>query len=185
MISKLKLFTLIFLPAAGALFCGLALIQQKNIELSADQFAKLMKNQWLFSAMLIKDGAGNDEFRSLFEKTGLRVTVLDREGRVLFDSYGQEITESHWEREEIRNALLGVPSLIRRYSRTTRTRMVYYAQQLPDGRILRLAHQDAYYDEQLSALLTQTLLALVLLVAAVAVFSPPSPLSVMVLLTTA
>jgi len=169
MISRLKMFALVFLPAAVVLVFALALLQQKNQELSALQTVKMVKNQWLFASLLTEDGAEPEEFRRLSEKTGLRVTLVDRGGRVLFDSEVQDITESHKEREEIRNALLGAPSTARRGSRTTMTDTVYYAEALPDGRVLRVAYPAQYFEP--NALLAQTLASLVILAALAAFFA--------------
>jgi len=169
MISRYKMFALVFLPAAVVLLFALALLQQKNQELSALQTERLAKNQWLFASLLTEEGAGPEEFRRLSEKTGLRATLVDREGRVLLDSEVQNITESHKEREEIRNALLGVPSTSRRGSRTTRTETVYYAETLPDGRVLRVAYPARYFEPD--ALLGQNLASLMFLAASAAVFA--------------
>jgi len=172
MISRFKMFVLVFLPAAAILVFSLALIQQKNLELGAAQTEKMMKNQWLFASLLIGDEAGRSEFRRLSEEMGLRVTLVDRAGRVVFDSEVREdIIESHKDREEIRSALLGVPSLVRRRSRMTGTGTVYYAEALPDARILRVAYPAEYLDGQAVALLTQALAGLVILVALAAVFA--------------
>jgi two-component system phosphate regulon sensor histidine kinase PhoR len=169
MISRFKMFILVFLPAAAVLVFALALLQQKNQELSALRTEKMVKSQWLFASLLTGEGAAPEEFRRLSEKTGLRVTLVDREGRVLLDSEAGDLTESHKDREEIRNALLGVPSTARRGSRTTRTDTVYYAEALPDGRILRVAYPAQFFEP--NALLAQTLASLVILAALAALFA--------------
>jgi len=169
MIPRLKMFFIVFLPAAAVLVFALALLQQKNQELSAGLTEKMVKNQWLFASLLTEEGASPEEFRRLSEKTGLRVTLVDRTGLVLLDSEVPDITESHKEREEIRNALLGVPSTARRGSRTTRTDTVYYAEALPDGRVLRVAYPAQYFEP--NALLAQTLASLTLLAALAAFFA--------------
>jgi len=169
MISRFKMFVLVFLPAAVVLVFALALLQQKNQELNAGLTEKMVKNQWLFASLLTGEGAGPEAFRRLSEKTGLRVTLVDRAGRVLLDSEVPGITESHRDREEIRNALLGVPSTARRGSRTTRTETVYYAETLPDGRVLRVAYPAQYFEPD--ALLAQTLASLTILAALAALFA--------------
>jgi len=170
MISRTRMFALVFLPAAAVLVFALALIQQKNLELGAAQTETLLKNQWLFASFLLEGEAWKSDFRRLYEKTGLRVTLVDREGRALFDSEVRDITGSHKDREEIRNALLGVPTLIRRGSRTTRAITIYYAEALPDTRILRVAYPADYFDEQ-PGVLTQAWPGLALLAALAALFA--------------
>ncbi|MDR2726069.1 MAG: PAS domain-containing protein [Candidatus Adiutrix sp.] len=169
MISRSKMFALVFLPAAAVLVFALALIQQKNLELGAAQTERMMKNQWFFVSLLMEGGGKN--FQRLAESAGLRVTLVDPEGKVLFDTEVRDITESHKDREEIRNALLGVPTLIRRGSRTTRTLTIYYAEALPDARVLRVAYPAEYFDEQPGALLTQTLAGLMALAGLAALFA--------------
>ena len=170
-ISKSRIFALVFCPAAGALIFGLALVQQKNLELSAEQFEKLLKNQWEFAALLLEGDAEPAEYRRLFEKTGLRTTVVERDGRVVLEALAEAASETRLDREEIRSALLGVPALVRRHSRTTRAYTAYYARELPDGRVLRVAYQDGFYDAQRRALLSQAIWGLTVLVAAVALLA--------------
>ena len=171
MISRFKMFALVFLPAAATLVFALALIQQENLELGAARIETLMKNQWLFASLLIGDEAGRSGFRRLSETIGLRVTLVDREGRALFDSESRDITESHKDREEIRNALLGVPSMARRKSRTTRVDTLYYAEALADGHILRVAYPAEFFADQTVALLARTLAGLMVLMALAAAFA--------------
>jgi two-component system phosphate regulon sensor histidine kinase PhoR len=171
MISKFKMFALVFLPAAAVLVFALALIQQKNLELNAAQFEKMMKTQWLLVSLLIEDGAGEPEFRRLSEKTGLRVTLLDREGRLILDSEARDVTEPHRDREEIRSALLGVPAMARRRSRTTRTDTIYYAEAAADAGILRVARPADDLDRQREALMAQAMAGLIILVALAAAFA--------------
>ncbi|MDR2725146.1 MAG: hypothetical protein LBC90_03575, partial [Candidatus Adiutrix sp.] len=155
MISRSNMFALVFLPAAVVLVFTLALIQQKNLELGEAKIERMMKNQWFFVSLLLENRGWGADFTRFAERMGFRVTLVDREGKVIFDSEARDITESHKDREEIRNALLGVPTLIRRGSRTTGAPMIYYAEALPDGRILRMAYPAAFFDEQPGALLTQ------------------------------
>lgn len=72
-----------------------------------------------------------------------RVTILDLDGEVLFESDTQSPLESHIDREEVKNALNGVPEAVERYSETFGCTMTYYALKtsLADGReiVLRLA----------------------------------------------
>ena len=169
MISRLQMFALVFLPTALALVFALALVHQKNQEISKAHLENMLKNQWFLSSLLAEAGVGEPEFRRLSEKIGLRVTLVDPEGRTIFETETDEIHETREHRPEIRNALLGVPSLARRQSRTTKTDTVYYAQALPDGRVLRVASPADYFDDQ--ALLPQALASLITLAALAALFA--------------
>ncbi|MCL2029372.1 MAG: ATP-binding protein [Deltaproteobacteria bacterium] len=167
MISRFRMFAVCFLPALLALVCALALVHQKNQEILRAHLEEMLKNQWFFASLLAGAGAGEPEFRRLSEKTRLRVTLLDSEGRAIFESEAPEISEPHEHRPEIRNALLGVPSVARRRSQTTRTDTFYYAEALPDGRVLRVAYPADYFE----AFLPQALAGLAVLAALAALFA--------------
>lgn len=66
---------------------------------------------------------------------GFRITVIDLEGNVLYESDTKAPLESHIDREEIRNALAGKPAAVERFSDTLGVQMTYYAvkTQLDDG----------------------------------------------------
>lgn len=58
---------------------------------------------------------------------GFRITVIDLEGNVLYESDTKAPLESHIDREEIRNALAGKPAAVERFSDTLGVQMTYYA----------------------------------------------------------
>lgn len=72
-----------------------------------------------------------------------RVTIMDLDGEVLFESDTKSPLENHFDREEIQNALNGKTETVERYSETFGCDMTYYAlkTELSDGTgiILRLA----------------------------------------------
>lgn len=172
MISKYRLFILIFIPAALALLAaGMALIQQKNSEQSAAQFEDQLKNQWRLAAMIAENQRSQKALAELNEKYGLRVTLIAPGGEVLFDSAASGHLESHKDREEIRNAFYGLPSMAVRYSRTTKTHTIYYAEKLDDGRVLRVAYPASYYDAQKGSVVNQAMTGLIVLMALVALFA--------------
>ena len=171
MISKYRLFILIFIPAALALAAGMVLIQQKNSDLSAEQFESQLKSQWELAALIAEKPDYKNELARLHQKQGLRITLVDKEGRVLSDNAVSGPLESHRDRQEIKQALSGRPSMVVRYSSTTDAHTIYYAERLPDGRVLRVAYPAAYYDERSGSLMDQALAGLGLLVAAVALFA--------------
>lgn len=173
MISKYRLFVLIFIPAALTLIVGMILIQQKNSELSAEQFEAQLKSQWQLAALIADDQAYQRRLADLHQKQGqgLRITLVDQEGRVLSDSAVSGPLESHRDRQEIKEALAGRPVMVVRYSRSTDSHAIYYAERLPDGRVLRVACPAAYYDARRDSLTDQALAGLVLLVAAVGLFA--------------
>lgn len=69
-----------------------------------------------------------------------RVTRIDAEGTVLYDSGGDEIElENHKDREEVETALKSGSGEKTRMSDTMGTEMYYYAQRLEDGTVLRVS----------------------------------------------
>ncbi|MDR1043702.1 MAG: PAS domain-containing protein [Candidatus Adiutrix sp.] len=171
MISKYRLFLLIFIPAALTLAAGMLLIQQKNRELSSRQFEAQLKSQWQLAALIAEDRDYQAELAGLYQKQGLRITLVGTDGQVLGDSAVSGPLEPHGDRQEIKQALAGRPAMAVRYSRSTGTHSIYYAEKLPDGRALRVAYPAAYYDAQSASLMDQALAGLVFSVAAVALFA--------------
>ncbi|MGN1266544.1 MAG: ATP-binding protein [Dorea sp.] len=69
-----------------------------------------------------------------------RITLIDKEGVVLYDSKQDEVTlENHKDRPEIREALERGRGQDIRKSNTLRKEMFYYALRLEDGNILRVS----------------------------------------------
>ncbi len=72
-----------------------------------------------------------------------RVTIMDLNGNVLFESDTKSPLENHIDREEVQNALHGKPETVERYSDTFDCNMTYYAlkTKLANGTeiVLRLA----------------------------------------------
>ena len=171
MISKYRLFFLIFIPAALSLIIGMALVQQKNKELSEAQFEKQLKNQWLLTSVIADDQNHYEELAAISLKSHLRLTVVDVTGDVLFDSTTSNTLENHKDREEIRSALSGTPAMSLRYSYTTDSHTIYYAEKLPNGHVLRVAYPAEYYNEQNAALMNQAAVGLFILIVAIALFA--------------
>lgn len=171
MISKSRLFILIFIPAALVLAAGMVLIQQKNSELSSRQFEDQLKSQWQLAALVVREPDYRPALADLYESRGLRITLIDSGGQVLADSAVSAPLESHRDREEIKKALAGSPAMVLRYSRTTDSHTIYYAEKLADGRVLRVAYPAAYYDDRNNALMDQALSGLTALVILVGLFA--------------
>ncbi|MDR0622572.1 MAG: hypothetical protein LBJ61_11975 [Deltaproteobacteria bacterium] len=172
MIGNYKIFVLIFLPAALALVFGLALIQQKSVDLSSAQFEEQLKNQWRLVSIIQAGSMDTAAFKEVSKKLGLRVTLIDRSGSVVYDSGTEgDVSDNHSQREEVRSAFLGVPAMATRQSATTGLYTIYYADRLNDDMVLRVAYPAEYYQNLSGALLAQTFSGLVGLVIAVGAFA--------------
>lgn len=76
----------------------------------------------------------DNSIHNLTEVTGYRITIIDIDGTVLFDSMEDpEIMENHITRPEIAHALSGLPSTELRYSRTLQQQLMYAAVPIKKG----------------------------------------------------
>lgn len=69
--------------------------------------------------------------------TVVRCTLIDADGDVIYDNLHGEELDNHSDREEIIEANEKGDGYATRYSKTTEEKVVYYANKLNDGRILR------------------------------------------------
>ena len=73
-------------------------------------------------------------------KSSSRITWIDQDGTVLYDSVADPATmENHADREEIQEAMLGTQGTARRESATLSEKTFYVARRLEDGTVVRLA----------------------------------------------
>ena len=84
---------------------------------------------------------GNDDFSEYkINNQKIRVSIIDKEGQVLYDSLG-EIIDNHVNREEVVEAFdKGVSSLVR-FSDTVGKDLVYYATRIDDNTVIRTSAQ--------------------------------------------
>ena len=83
----------------------------------------------------------NDDFSEYkINNQEIRVSIIDKEGQVLYDSLG-EIIDNHVNREEVVEAFdKGVSSLVR-FSDTVGKDLVYYATRIDDNTVIRTSAQ--------------------------------------------
>ena len=78
-----------------------------------------------------------------FRMDAFRVTWLNSDGSVLFDSLGEDAQmENHSDRSEVQAALSVGDGEAVRYSETLRANTVYYAMRLDDGSVLRVSAEN-------------------------------------------
>lgn len=74
------------------------------------------------------------------ETDGLRITWIDTDGDVLFESdYDKGVMENHLARPEVQAAIENGKGTAVRDSQTVSKALYYYAKKLPDGTILRVS----------------------------------------------
>ena len=69
-----------------------------------------------------------------------RITLIDTDGSVIYDSHVENILDNHIEREEVKEAFETGFGSSSRYSDTLSEETVYIAKRLDDGRVVRVAH---------------------------------------------
>ena len=136
MISKIFRSTL--LVAAVILLCSLGLIMGVLYGYSNDIQVSQIKDELRLAA------AGTEEsgvaFLHRVESQRFRLTWVDADGKVLFDTHAEaDRMENHGNREEIQEAIATGTGSASRKSDTLMERTIYEAMKLSDGTVLRIA----------------------------------------------
>lgn len=104
-----------------------------------------------------------------FAKGQMRITLINDEGKVIFDSE-KKSDENHLERSEVQVALQDDEGYSLRYSETTDNNTYYYAIKLSDGNILRVSKDaDALNSVFTSILPYMILIFIILLIMSLAI----------------
>lgn len=95
---------------------------------------RLASEATLLSALIRKE-SDLEKLSAYGESENLRVTVLNADGELLFESNIEGMLENHADREEVVGALSGNPHTVERYSETFGCRMTYFAirSEMDDG----------------------------------------------------
>lgn len=134
-----KIFRSLCLVAFTVFFASVALIMGVLYE----YFSRIQQTQLRMQTELAAQGvekSGAAYFDGL-DIRDYRITWIGADGDVLYDDSDADTAsmENHLEREEVRQALDSGFGQSRRYSSTLTERMLYAAQRLSDGTVLRLA----------------------------------------------
>lgn len=110
-----------------------------------DYFGDIIRSELKYQAILISQHIKDiDEYSSNADLMENRVSLIDADGTVLFDSKADEAQmENHSSRDEIKLAAKEGEAYAERYSDTLATKTIYYARQLDDGKILRISQQQS------------------------------------------
>ncbi len=107
-----------------------------------------LEEETKLACSLVKTTDDFNAFSAYYNDNALRVTIIDLEGNVLFESDTESPLENHIDREEIRNAIKDTPGAVERYSETFGCKMTYYAlkTELNDGTkiVLRMAMKSSH-----------------------------------------
>ena len=133
-----RIFKSICLAALAVLIGAVVVIMGALYNYFSDlQRRQLAMQTNLTSQAVTAEGVG---FLEKMADMDARITLIDSDGRVIYDSHSDSQTmENHLEREEILEALETGTGYSARYSDTMAEQFIYCAQRLPDGSVLRLA----------------------------------------------
>ncbi len=171
-----KIFWLFFLMTALAVvlvFCSGIFAIQYNAEKIIEERLVLESDILLH---LIKDEKDVAKLESYTNKEDFRITVIRKNGEVLYESSIQEtLEENHAGREEIQAALNNTPKTVERYSNTFGYDMTYYAvaSTFDSGEVyvLRLAVRSTEITAYLGVMLPFLIVALLLALSLTGIFA--------------
>lgn len=117
----------LFALIIGTLSYGLEELIQARLEREADIISHAVETEGI-------------KFFDGFDCRNNRVTLVDTDGTVLFDSEAKtDMLDNHAGREEIKKAMETGQGMSSRYSGTLGEKKIYYARRLSDNRILRVS----------------------------------------------
>ena len=128
------LMVAIFVLAATAVF----VIDEMYRSFVTSQLEVLQAETRIIAYGIERDGIG---FIDSLDNTDYRLTLIDKDGTVLFDNSGNDVStmDNHLDRIEVAQALKEGFGSSSRQSATLMERLVYTAVRLKDGRIIRLS----------------------------------------------
>lgn len=133
-----RIFRSICLAASAVFIASLVLI----MGVLYAYFSDVQQNQLKIQTMLAAQGVSHEgiAYFDQLEPRDFRMTWIDENGNVLYDSESDTAQmENHLEREEIREAFAQGYGESRRYSATLMERLLYCAQLIEDGTVIRLS----------------------------------------------
>ena len=133
-----RIFNSIWLVALAVLLASLVFI----MGVTYSYFSGVQASQLRIETELAARGVslnGSDYFDGL-SQSDYRITWIDKDGTVLYDSKAEySEMKNHLERDEVKQALETGFGESSRYSETLSERLLYAAQLLPDGTVIRLS----------------------------------------------
>lgn len=133
-----KIFRSSMLTVFLVLIAVLSLIMGSLYQFFEKQIQEELANEAEYLALAVE----NEGIRYFddFDSVKNRVTLIDRNGAVLYDNVADAAAlDNHGEREEIKAAMEDGKGMSIRYSTTLTEKTVNYAQKLSDGNILRVS----------------------------------------------
>ena len=169
--TLLQILSLTFLSVLVMFIFGIVAVNVNAKEMMKERLAEETE----LACSLVQNTDDFNNF-SRYENDGaFRVTIMDLDGNILYESDTKSPLENHIDREEIQNALKGKPETVERYSETFDCNMTYYAMktELSDGTeiVLRLAIKSSQINGYLGVALPILIVVLVVCLIASIVIS--------------
>lgn len=163
-----KIFRSSLITVCLVLVATIALIMGLLFRFFEKQIQTELANEAVFLAKAVEK-EGIDYFDG-FDSGSNRITLIDKNGTVLFDSMADaSVLDNHADRDEIKAAMQDGEGMSIRYSTTLTEKSVNYALRLSDGRILRVSTKQytviTILLEMLQPILIIMLIALILTLA--------------------
>ena len=159
--TLLQILSLTFISVLVMFIFGIVAV---NVNAKAMMKERLAEETEL-ACSLVQTEEDFENFSRYASDDAFRVTIMDLEGKVLYESDTKSPLENHINREEVQNALNGNPETVERYSETFGCNMTYYAMKthLADGTeiVLRLAVKSSQINGYLGVALPILIVVLV------------------------
>ena len=156
-----QILTLTFLSVLVMFIFGIVAVNINAKEMMKERLAEETE----LACALVQTENDFADFAKYADDDAFRITIMDLDGNVLFESDTKAPLENHVDREEVKNALNDKPETVERYSETFGCNMTYYAlkTQLADGTeiILRLAVKSSQINGYLDVALPILIVVLV------------------------
>ena len=156
-----QILALTFLSVLVMFIFGIVAVNVNAKEMMKERLAEETE----LACSLVQNTDDFDNFSRYKNDDAFRVTIMDLDGNVLFESDTKSPLENHIDREEVKNALNGKPETVERYSETFDCNMTYYAlkTELADGTeiVLRLAVKSSQINGYLDVALPFLIIVLI------------------------
>ena len=135
-----KLFKHMFLVAMSVFVACTALFMWSLYSYFTEARQSEQREETAYAAAAVEEGGKTFLQTKLPKDSANRITWIDRDGTVLFDSVAKaEDMENHADRDEVKQAMETGEGESTRYSSTLSRKTTNYALRLDDGTILRLS----------------------------------------------
>ena len=131
--------------------------------------ASLTSEASYIAADVEKEGG---EFFESYSREDLRITWIDADGTVLYDTVEDASKmENHADREEVQEALEGADGTSIRYSSTMQEKTIYYAERISDGTVVRVSVSYKSFLKVLAGMIWPIVIVAIIAFALAALFS--------------